>query len=460
MSRRGSRTVGLDEFDARHARLAARGGDLLRRLAEHVAEGDTRLRCLRFDPSAASFRLWNLLLTEEDRLRAARRRGATLVGALKDVGTVPALAYGLPDVIAFYPDGAWWTPCLMEHGDGLLAEADRLGIPDTFCPVRGMLGAFVREDRFPRPDLLVCSSGAACDDFSAVVQRLYTLGFPVHWWDTPPLRPCEPGEPSARLADGTEAPAALVTHIAAELRGVAAAIGKAAGRALGEPEARRGIRRLNRLRRRIARLRASVYAAPVPPLPALEMLIADLLAIHGCSDPEASLAVVDGLLEVARRRRALPPAPGPAPLRLYWVNPVADLRALNLLDEKGACLCGAEFMFAHALTPADETGDPFEALARGALLDPMAGSAARRAERILREARAARAEAILVSRVPGASHSATEGQVIARLVRERTRLPVVEIEVPPLCEGIGGALGTRLEAALEAAQAARARGAE
>ena len=57
MSRRLSRTVGLDEFDARNARLAAQGGELLRPLADHVAEGDTRLRCLRFDPSAASFRL-------------------------------------------------------------------------------------------------------------------------------------------------------------------------------------------------------------------------------------------------------------------------------------------------------------------------------------------------------------------------------------------------------------------
>ena len=41
-----------------------------------------------------------------------------LIGAMKDLGTVPVMAYAMENVIAFYPDGAWWTPCLMEHTEG------------------------------------------------------------------------------------------------------------------------------------------------------------------------------------------------------------------------------------------------------------------------------------------------------------------------------------------------------
>jgi hypothetical protein len=39
--------------------------------------------------------------------------GDKLIGTMKDLGTVPVMAYSLPRLRAFYPDGAWWTPCLM-----------------------------------------------------------------------------------------------------------------------------------------------------------------------------------------------------------------------------------------------------------------------------------------------------------------------------------------------------------
>ena len=148
------RKITLEEWDRRHAELCARG---LREpayggpLCRHVArEGDLRLRHLRFDNSAAALRLWNFLLTENERLRAARRQGDQIVGAMKDLGTVPVMAYALPGLRAFYPDGAWWTPCLMECSDGLLQQAETLGIDASFCPVRAMLAAFQNEEHFPR----------------------------------------------------------------------------------------------------------------------------------------------------------------------------------------------------------------------------------------------------------------------------------------------------------------------
>src|SRR5690242_10054951 len=89
-------------------------------LSRHVErEGDLRLEQLLYDSSPAALRLWNFLLTENERLRRARESGARLVGAMKDLGTVPVLAYCFPELRAFYPDGAWWTPCLMQGSDHL-----------------------------------------------------------------------------------------------------------------------------------------------------------------------------------------------------------------------------------------------------------------------------------------------------------------------------------------------------
>lgn len=121
------RQLTLAEWDQRYAELTLAGmgeptyGGPLRRHVER--ENDFRLRQLRFDPSPAALRLWNFLLTENERLRAARAQGDKLVGAMKDLGTVPVLAYALPGMRAFYPDGAWWTPCLMEYSDRLLHRA-------------------------------------------------------------------------------------------------------------------------------------------------------------------------------------------------------------------------------------------------------------------------------------------------------------------------------------------------
>ena len=118
---------------------------------------------------------------------------------MKDLGTVPVMAYSLPGVRAFYPDGAWWTPCLMECSDQLLQQAEAMGIDASFCPVRAMLPAFQNGEHFPRPDLLICSTGAVCDDFSAIAQRLEHLGHSILWWEMPRRRQPDPGETACAL---------------------------------------------------------------------------------------------------------------------------------------------------------------------------------------------------------------------------------------------------------------------
>jgi benzoyl-CoA reductase/2-hydroxyglutaryl-CoA dehydratase subunit BcrC/BadD/HgdB len=427
-------------------------------LARHVDEGDRRLLRLQYDDSTAAVRLWSFLMTEEERLHAARDAGCTIVGAMKDLGTVPVMAYALPNVVAFYPDGAWWTPCVMEMSDRLLAVAADMGLGEAFCPVRAMVGAFVTRRHFPIPDLLTCSVGAVCDDFSAIAQRLESLGFPILWWEMPARRQPEPGEPAVRLPTGFDAPAAQVAVVQAELERVRQALAEAAGRPLSDEALVGGIREANGVRDILAGLRHMAYTAEPCPMPALEMLIAEMLAIHFCSDRTEAAAVLADLLAEAHRRaaegRGVLDAGAP---RIFWVNPPADLRAMNLLEECGGRLCGTEFLFCHALDMIPEDLPPMEALARAALGDPMVGPSGDRAERIVRDAPRFGAEAVVVSRIPGASHCATEGAVIAETVGERLGLPVVELEVPPVADPILPTLRTRLEALVETVLKRRSR---
>lgn len=452
--------IDLPAWDARYAALKQAGlrepnygGPLSRHL---VCRQDLRLAHLEFDNSPAALRLWNFLLTEEDRLRQHRAQGRRLVGTMKDLGTVPVMAYSLPNLIAFYPDGAWWTPCLMEYSDHLLETANRLGIDDSFCPVRAMLGAFTTQAHFPLPDLLICSVGAVCDDFSAIAQRLESLGHPILWWEIPRRRLPDAGEPAVQLPGGLRAPQSQVNWVHAEFERIRGALAALAGQPLSDDLLAEGIHWANRIRRQLDRLRQAVFTAERAPLPALEMLIAEMLAIHYCSDRAETLTVLEELTTEAEARAARRTGVlAPEAVRLFWVNPVADLRVMNLLEDCGGRIAGTDYLFSHALADIPEDRPPLEALAQVALADPMTGSTQDRAAQILSDLRRFQAEAVVVSRIPGASHCAREGEIIRDRVRDTLGLPTLEIEVPPLADALRPALRSRLQALLETAIARR-----
>lgn len=409
------RKLTLEQWDDRYEQLRRAGlreppyGGPLRR---HVAlAGDLRLRRLRFDDSAAALRLWNFLLTENERLHQARAAGEKIIGAMKDLGTVPVMAYSWPGVRAFYPDGAWWTPCLMEGSDKLLQQSECLGIDASFCPVRAMLAAFQNREHFPIPDLLISSTGAVCDDFSAIAQRLERTGFPVLWWEMPHRRVPESEEAGCTLPGGLTAPRVQVEWVQAELERIAQAVGQLTGRPADDAAFAEGIRQANHIRRLLAALRRCVYGAPGAALPALEMLIAEMLAIHFCSDRQETARVLSELLSEAETRcRGRRFVTSGDTVRVFWVNPVADLRAMNVLEDCGGRICGSDYMFTHALDLIPEDAPPLEALARTALADPMVGSAVDRAGRIIAECREWRAEVLVVSRIPGRATARGKGR--------------------------------------------------
>jgi len=346
----------------------------------------------------------------------------------------------------------------MECSDGLLQQAETLGIDASFCPVRAMLAAFQNGEHFPPPDLLICSTGAVCDDFSAIAQRLERMGFPILWWEMPRRRAPDPREAVCALPGDLTAPQVQVECVREELARLGKELGDLGGQPLDSHALAEGIRQANRVRRLLASLRQTVYGAPRVPLPALEMLIAEMLALHFCSDREETIIVLTALLAEAQERLGRGQGVlSEEAVRVFWVNPVADLRVMNLLEDWGGRIAGSDYMFTHALDLIPEDLPPLEALARTALADPMVGSALDRARRIVRDCRACRAEAVVVSRIPGASHCAYEGTAIRRLVREELGLPSIELEISPVCDAMLPTLGSRIQGLLETAQANRQR---
>ncbi len=450
----------LDQWQQRYRQLCE--ADLKERfyggpLQRHFNAGDKRLDRLRFDNAPAALALWNLILTEEDRLRLWRRQGNKIIGTMKDLGTIPVIAYAFENLTAFYPDAAWWIPCFKQQRDGLFELADQYGLDAAFCPVRAMVGAFVNGQHFPIPDALVCSVGATCDDFSIAAARLESLGFEIFWWEMPHYRNPHNGQTARVRPNGLTASEQQIDYVRCELMRVADYLAEVAGRPLDHQQLRTSIRQTNRIRKLLRTLKMRVFSAPRCPLPALEMMLAEMLAIHFCSDPNETEVVLTGLLnEVNRRVENNLGVLSNEPVRVFWVNPPADVYAMNLMEQCGGRLCGTELMFPHALMSIDETDDPFVALATAALADPMAGSAQRRAGGILRSIHTVGAEAVVFSRIPGASHCATEGRLIADCIRNHTALAVLDIEIPTLIDPYESSLTTRLEALIETAKSRRA----
>ena len=447
------RKISLSEWDDLYSRLKKSGfkeslyGG---KLSRHLCNKDFRLQNLRFDNSAAALRLWNFLLTEEERLHESKRRGKKIIGAMKDLGTIPVMAFSLDNTVAFYPDGAWWAPCIMEMSDGLFKIAETLGIDESFCPVRAMLGAFLNKKHFPIPDLLICSVGAICDDFSAIAQRLSSLGFDIKWWEIPHRRHPEFYERRAKLPGGFIAPKIQIDFVKSELERIKIEIEKIASMKITDRLLKAGIKKANKVRMLLAEIREIVFTAVRCPLPALEEQIAEMLAIHFCSDLDETIETLNDLLrEIRCRVKNGWGFSDSSSVRVFWVNPVADLRAMNLLEECGGRLCGTDFLFLHALDFIPENLPPVEALAYMALADPMVGSSLDRAQRILKEIKKFKSEAVIISRIPGASHCAMEGDIIRNYIKENSDIPTAEIEVFSISDSLLPQIRNRIEPLIE-----------
>jgi len=414
--------------------------------------GARHLRRLKFDNSLAALRMWGLVQNETERLFRARQIGRRVIATMGDLGAVPVIVDSFPGCVAFYPDCIWWTPFVMESRV-LFDAAAELGIGDATCFSRAALGAFAKHSYFPDPDLVIASTGASCDDYSGVEQLVQSFAPDVLWVEEPLRQECRIASDECRMGVPRETQAAI-TFLTREYERVVERMERLAGHAITEEELREGVRRANRVRKLVARLRELTFRDAA--LAALEMMVVEFGSLHYYSDIGEWTAVLEHLLATAERRaaRAERVVDGAA-LRIIWVTPPADPLLLTYVEDKGARVVGTEYVINQALEVMDESRPPLEAIADSFMAASLIGTSRARAESVIGQARERQAEGVIISGILGGSHCAMEARLISDYVKQEMGLPVLEFDVAPPSNEVGLQLQTRIDAFLEVLRSRR-----
>jgi len=402
---------------------------------EYSCRGDLLLRRLRFDSSLAGLRLWAFLFSEKDRLFLAKEKGLKIVSLMKDLGQSAVLSYAFPNQFSFYADELWWAPCFAEE-TYLLDEAAKLGATEELCYVRAALGAMVTGDYFPEPDLCIAGVGACCDDFSAVMQLIEGRGHDVHWWEmvsrrTAPSFPTTEEYASTPFG-GVQYQKSAVPFLKNQFTGIINRMETLTGINCTDEMLGASVALFNRLRGMVSELRDLVYGADRPPLPGLEMYLAEFIAIHTCSEPEECFNVMRDLLDTVKKRLQHDESPfeDRSPCRIYWMYPSTDASLITLLEDMGGCIAGTDYFINHAFLPLRDDTDPLTALAENCMDDRLLCSPTERVRRIIEDVRKYRAEGILMSGIFGASHCPWDVSALKDLIREELNIPVLTFDVP------------------------------
>jgi len=136
-------------------------------------------------------------------------------------------------------------------------------------------------------------------------------------------------------------------------------------------------------------------------------------------------------------------------LRVFWATPPTDAALINLLEDLGGCIAGTEYMISHSFLPLALDKPAVEAVAENCMDDPMTGSAAFRARRIVEGAKKYGAEGIIISGISGASHCAFDETKITEIVTRELNIPVLSFDVPYSPGRLNEQVVTRMQGFME-----------
>lgn len=417
--------------------------------ATFMVYGARELKRLKFDNSLAALRLWGFTFNESERLFRARQAGKKVIAVMGDLGTIPVIVTSFPDCIAFYPECTWWTPFFNES-TVLLDKASELGIPEASCFVRATLAAFSKKAYFPKPVLILASTGASCDDYSTIMQQVENLGYEFTWLEIPYRRDRadNASDSTSKTSNRESINEQLEKYLVNEYQ-------KAWDKMVdltGVDDIgllKENIKKTNVLRRLVNDIKESCYNADVAPFPALEMMVIEFGNLYAYADFDEWLSILQLVQETIteRAQRGVGVLDSDA-LPVAWVTPTADPVLLNIVEDAGCRVVASEYVINQAMVEIDENIDPFHALARSFAKASLIGSTGERVRRIKTKIELGRVAGVLITNMLGASHCAMETRLIERLL---DKVPVLAIDVPAPA-GITEQLKTRIAAFVETLQ--------
>jgi len=395
--------------------------------------GSRYLNKLKFDNSLASLRLWGFMMNESERLYRAKQIGLKVVANMGDLGAIPPLVFSFDKTVSFYPDCFWWTPFLNES-NVLFEEAQRCGIGEDCCFVRAALGAYSKLAYFPKPDLNIGATGASCDDMANVMQLIENLGHKIYWFELPHRKDFSPHMKkekfSKTISHSTEYQSYLKEFLVKEFECLIPALEDLTGQNYEKEKLKKTISRINKIRELINEIRDVVFSASKPPLPALEIMNIEFMALAGYSDPDEAINILKHIKETVKERvKNQMGISDENALRILWITPPADPLLLNYLEDLDGRLVGTEFVINQALFPLPINTNPINSLADGLLNASLIGTSKSRAGEIITQAKKYKAEGVIISNIFASSHCALETSLLKDEIYKKLNIPVLSFDV-------------------------------
>lgn len=422
--------------------------------ATFMVYGARELKRLKFDNSLAALRLWGFIFNETERLFRAKQIGKKIIAVMGDLGIVPVVVYAFPDCIPFYPECCWWIPFFRESTD-LLKTASELGAPESACFVRSALSAFYKKAYFPKPDLIIASTGASCDDYSCIMQRVARMGYDLLWVEIPyrktPFTSFLTKKTSykeneyVRTTEGLFYHKRVEEYLVAEYERIWQSLFKLTK--VNNPNRLvETIKKINELRRMVKEIQEMNYESPIAPLPALELTAIEFGNLYGYGDIDEWFEVVKFYHNVVKERVAK----GVGVLKkdaipIAWVTPSADPYLLNLVEDLGCRVVATEYVINQAMVQIEDDREPMSALARAFINASLIGTTAERIKAINEKIAKGKIRGVLSTTMFGASHCSMETKLIEKKIKG---VPVLTIDVPEPF-GINAQIRNRLEAFVE-----------
>lgn len=418
--------------------------------ATFMVYGARELKRLKFDNSFEALRMWGFVFNETERLFRARQINRKIIATMGDLGTVPILVLSFPDCIPFYPECIWWTPFFKESTE-LLDTASKLGIPEATCFSRAVVSAFYKKSYFPRPNLIIASTGASCDDYSCVMQVVEDMGYEIMWVEIPYrknpdflLNKPKPQD-LEKTVQGLFYPKVIEKYLIKEYHRVWERLFKLTG--VNNPHRLvETIKKVNKFRSIVAEIKKLNADAELAPLPGLEIMTIEFGNLYGYADFDEWLDIIQMIYEMVKNRvkRGVGVLKRDA-IPIAWITPSADPYLLNFVEEIGCRIVETEYVINQAMVQIEENIEPIRALARSFINASLIGSPAERVKNIKERIAKKEIKGVLITNMLGASHCAMEARIMEKLLGD---VPVLSIDVPAPF-GITQQIKTRLEAFVE-----------
>ncbi|MGQ9533933.1 MAG: 2-hydroxyacyl-CoA dehydratase [bacterium] len=418
--------------------------------ATFMVYGARELKRLKFDNSFEALRMWGFVFNETERLFRARQINRKIIATMGDLGTVPIIVLSFPDCVPFYPECIWWTPFFKESTE-LLDTASKLGIPEATCFSRVVVSTFYKKSYFPKPDLIIASTGASCDDYSCVMQVVEDMGYEIMWIEIPYrkspdflLNKPKPQD-LEKTAQGLFYPKVIEEYLINEYHRIWERLFKLTG--VNNPHRLvENIKKVNKLRSIVAEIKKLNREAAVAPLPGLEMMTIEFGNLYGYADFDEWLDIIQMIYEMVKNRvkKGIGVLKKDA-IPIAWITPSADPYLLNLVEEIGCRIVETEYVINQAMVQIEEDIEPIRALARSFINASLIGSPAERVKNIKERIAKKEIKGVLITNMLGASHCAMETRLMEKLLGD---VPVLSFDVPAPF-GITQQIKTRLEAFVE-----------